>query len=422
MLLVWLASYFFYLVGPIKFYPELSIKGSLFIFSSIIVFILGSLPLINRKKNYNQSQLKDCLKNKDCISQVDNSLMLIGILGTFFLIVDKLIFLNELNLSSFSELRAGQAIAVRDADSIILSDIDPFKIGYFLYPAGFVAAVSFWLNIEFVKRYQKIMLFIFTFMIITLNVFSGQRSIMFIFILFILIACYVRTFFASFMPRNKLIQLIGSLALLFLILYSSTIFEIRSGSESLSLYIDRMDETWNTIVKPEWLSLMQTLFPDSFIKFVVSSFSYFLQNLSVTDKIILLDNPKFLYGGYSSDLIASLFRIFYSGTEYLQASNLALLEENIYGFFSGSWAGTYLDFGIFAYLIFFLWGRLSGSIYRNVRDVKAHHFNVLFVFVIFFILISPISNPFGFSNSLMTIFWLMIYAFFASRRQIFSKR
>jgi hypothetical protein len=422
MLLVWLAVYFFYFVGPINLDPGPSLKGSFFIFFSIIVFILGSLPLTNKKTNSNRFQLKDSPLNKCCISKVDNLLMFIGIIGLFLLIVEKLTLLNEFNFISFSELRSDQAKVVKEADFIDHLSSPILKIGFLLYPAGFVASVSFWLNFEFIKPYQKIMFFIFVSMIIFLNIISGQRSIFFVCLLLILIAGYVRTFFTSFIPRNKFLQLVWALTLLFFIVYVFSIFEIRSNGEDLSLFSYRMNAAWGTIVKPEWISLLQTLFSDETIKSVVSSFSYFLQNLSVTEKILSLDNPQYFYGAYSIDIISSFFRMFQFSTDYLQTLYIALFENHIYGFFSGAWSGTYLDFGFFAYLIFFLWGRLSGMIYRNVRDVNAHYSNVLFVIVLFLIMISPISSPFGFSNSFITIFWAVIYAFLSSRHQFFLKR
>ena len=149
----------------------------------------------------------------------------------------------------------------------------------------------------------------------------------------------------------------------------------------------------------------------NFTQTVLSSTFYFIQNLSISERILSSSSEiPTMYGAYQVDLFAAFCRIIPGGGEFLKNGYGLLLDANVYGFFTGAWTGLFIDFGSFSLLMALLWGAIAGKSWLSFKRDPNLLTGTIYVFWTYSVFISFVSSPFGFSNSFMIFCW---FAFFS---------
>lgn len=115
---------------------------------------------------------------------------------------------------------------------------------------------------------------------------------------------------------------------------------------------------------------------------------------------------------YGIDISSAVVRRLDS--EFLSVGFGHLLGLNTYGFLPSAFGSLYVDFKFLGLLPCFLWGWLSGVVYKKVKLARDPRWLLAAPIVVIGILLSVINTPIGFSNGLTTHLWLVV-AFMAAR-------
>ena len=120
-------------------------------------------------------------------------------------------------------------------------------------------------------------------------------------------------------------------------------------------------------------------------------------------------------GIYGVDLVAAVMRRL-DGNRVADGF-AALLNLNTYGFLPSAFGSLYVDFLLLGIFVAGLWGWLAGVVYRNVKRARDPRWLLIAPFISLGIFFSLINTPIGFSNGLMTHFWMLV-AFFTATTMV----
>jgi hypothetical protein len=386
-------------------------------------FILGTLPL----KPFGSKNIIICKCDyrESLSSSISHFFLFLGVLGLLISIIYKFVLLDfHPSLLSFANRRV---IATEDFLYVESIYFNISWLGFLLYPAGFVGLVSVWINFENANLKNTFLFFMFIFLIILYSITSSSRINILVVMAFIFIASLLRKVFDnSFIPRVRFLRFFLFFLALFFLFYSAYIFNSRASSMGFDNYIGHIQNVWGVRILPKFLFFLNSYCPDFLKKIVISFFVYLLQNLSVTEKFLLSGHHNLMFGSFTSDVINSLFRVSDVSSNYLRLSQLSLNKANIYGFFSGAWTGSYIDFGYFSYLFIFIWGKISGYVYRLTLGTGEATYIVSYVAIVFTIFFSFISAPGGVANSTLILLWFfcshLLYKFKEKNFSFFLKK
>lgn len=412
MFLFWGVMYGIYFMSPLVLRPAVSWAGFGFVLSNLLVFAVGTLPIFPYRDNPDIAHQYGCAGNSQlCHARIERLFMVIGIFGLIFSILGKLALLGEqVSLSDLYDARSEAASNLLDGVLYDLHGKWLSAIAFLLYPAGFIAVVSFWIRYEDTLLFDKVLAGVFGVGIIALSVLAGGRSGIFILMVFILCAGYVRTGIGkAWIPNSGMLKLIAWATFIGFLTYSSLIWTVRAHGEELSDYLARVSNDWGLGLTDGFLAVAGAYFPPDLIKTIVNSIYYLIQNLSVTERVLSMPSAVILYGSYQIDLIAALFRMDPDLAEYMRNGYSSLLEANVYGFFSGAWTGLYLDIGLMCYVFVYFWGSIAGVAYRNLQATGTKLWQLIYAVCVFTIFISFVSSPFGHANSFVTLIWLFLF-------------
>lgn len=133
---------------------------------------------------------------------------------------------------------------------------------------------------------------------------------------------------------------------------------------------------------------------------------YIVQGLVMSNVLFTsYDGPLHL-GIYGIDLAAAVMRRV--NGEFVAERFLSLLHLNTYGFLPSAFGSLYVDLGLFGLIICGLWGYWASMVYKNVKMGLDARWLLAVPFVNMGVLFSLINTPIGFSNGLMTHFWLVV--------------
>lgn len=136
---------------------------------------------------------------------------------------------------------------------------------------------------------------------------------------------------------------------------------------------------------------------------------YLVQGLVIANTVFTdYAGPPHL-GIYGIDLVTAVMRRI--NGDLVADRLLRLLDINIYGFFPSAFGSLYVDLKFLGLAVVAIWGWLAAVVYRNVRAGIDPRWLLLAPFVVFGIVFSLINTPLGFSNGLVTHFWLLVVFF-----------
>lgn len=409
----WMFLYACYLIAPINQTPSPSFTGVVFVVSQIFIFCIGAVLAtggLGERLPVKPFPLKICASSLNVSKQI-NIFSLIGIIGALLSLFDKILRLDSVNLHEIAVLRSERAHNLLNATPASISVLS--AIGFLTYPAGFLALVLTLVFYESLSRAPRFLSVFYFVSIIFLNLASGGRSMIFVAILFLGIASYIRGCRGlNAIPKSHQVRIFLLLVLVGFISYSTLIWQIRSESSNLSVsaFLNHAEVKWGVTPTENLTSLALLLQQPSLTQSVLSSIFYFTQSISIIENILGMSEVPLMLGTYHIDLFAAAVRVFCDNQDGLAQGYAALLKNNVYGFFSSAWGALYIDFGFFgSYIATFFWGLFAGLAHRHARrNIYSDGF-ILYVFWMYSILISFVSPPFGFSNSAVTFFWFVVY-------------
>ena len=132
---------------------------------------------------------------------------------------------------------------------------------------------------------------------------------------------------------------------------------------------------------------------------------YLVQGVVMSNSLFMSYQGDALMGVYGIDILTAIMRrVDPAGVS--QGFNY-LLNLDTYGFLPSAFGTLYVDF-LFGGLIFtFVWGWLAAVVYRNIRRGIDPRWFIFSPFITLGVIFSLINTPLGFSNGLITHFWLV---------------
>lgn len=411
----WAFLYSVYILAPINQTPSVSLGGAAFVILHIIVFCIGSMlaPVFFGGKPRARTLVIQSSRRNPHIFRKINVFFLIGITGSLMSMLGKALLFGQVSLLESAELRVERAQQLLEADTLSNSILS--TIGFLTYPAGFVALVLALVLYEALPRTTRVLPLFYVIAVFLLSLATGGRSTIFVSILFISISIYIRKCRGlSAVPKSRLLKTSFLLIFIGFIGYSALIWQTRSLVSGVDhdQFLVHAAEKWGITPSENLESLAFVIDNPRLIQNFISTAFYFTQSVSVIERILEMSDPPLLLGAYHIDLVAAALRMFKSSSDYLGTGYANLLENNIYGFFTSAWGALYIDFGFFgSYAATIVWGMLAGLAHRRARrEIYLDGFTQ-YVFWTYSILISFVSPPFGFSNSLVTFLWFLLYRF-----------
>lgn len=139
---------------------------------------------------------------------------------------------------------------------------------------------------------------------------------------------------------------------------------------------------------------------------------YVVQGFVMSNTIFTSYDGPMMWSAYGVDISSAVVRRL--NGDFLANGFAQLLNVNTYGFLPSAFGSLYVDFKFLALPICFIWGWLSGFVYRKVRQAQDPRWRLIAPFVIIGILLSLMNTPIGFANGLITHIWLVV-AFLTAR-------
>jgi hypothetical protein len=423
MIYFWLFLYAMHSMAPYKPYPSITIFGTMFLVSHVCIFCLAAFCGARGLRNNISQEVKQNSFSPNNSAEYSgiNLFFLISISGIIMGLFDKSSKLISISLSSIAESRSNQAQIVLDAVQSESSSILGL-VSLISYPAYFVALVVTIVLYEYIPGKTRFLYFTNTLLIFLLSMASGGRSIIFVTIIFTVLALLVRkTRCNSMIPKSTGLRFIVLVTIISFIVYSSFVWKARAevGGMHPNHFLTHIEQNWGITPSEKLVSLSNTIDNPEVIQNFVSSLFYLTQSIAITERIIAIDQTPILLGAHHIDVVAAGFRLFSDDFSFLKLGNAILLQENVYGFFTGAWGALYIDYGFWgSYLATILWGLCAGTSHRHTRRQPYSNGYILYLFWMYSILISFISPPFGFSNSAVTFVWFVLFLLFNKSRKV----
>lgn len=139
---------------------------------------------------------------------------------------------------------------------------------------------------------------------------------------------------------------------------------------------------------------------------------YVVQGFVMSNTIFTSYEGPMMWSAYGIDLSSAIVRR--TNSEFLADGFAHLLSLNTYGFLPSAFGSLYVDFKFLGLIPCLFWGWMSGVVYREVKLARDPRWLLVAPIFTIGILLSIINTPLGFSNGLVTHFWLVV-AFLSAR-------
>ncbi len=298
-----------------------------------------------------------------------------------------------------------------------------FQIAFLFYPAGYVYVAN---QIIFHEKIQAVRLVFFGFFLPLLASLSmGGRGPLFYSIAVGLVALGARRrYFGPPAPRPaadrktwaRRLALIGiALGLAGAVTYFSVVFLVRAEAAGGAPFMFAVAErTWGIGFHGPLSELLFALLGDTATFLLFVSAWYPVQGIVMSNVIFSqYDGPAQL-GVYGVDLATAIMRRVDGPA--VGAGFDSLMQLGTYGFLPTAFGSLYVDFYFFGLFFAGLWGYLAAIVCRHIRLAEDARWLLAGPFVVLGIVFSFDNTPIGFSNGLITHFWLLI-AFLQLRKR-----
>jgi hypothetical protein len=296
-----------------------------------------------------------------------------------------------------------------------------FQIGFLTYPAGYVYIVR---AIVFERRPLLWRLAAFGFLpVLMATLAMGGRAPLLYVILIAILSMKARGIYRSrkdgAQPKARRVRLglfkvIGVVAIIAgAMYYFVAVFAARAevvGGASGMFKV--AEEIWGIAFRGPMADAMFQLIGQEWTYLVFIFNWYVVQGLVMANFLFSDYTGPAQLGVYGVDLGSALVRRIDGAlvARYFDA----LQQLGTYGFLPSAWGSLYVDLWYFGLTVSAGWGALAALVYQNVRRARDSRWLLCVPFVTMGIVFSFINTPIGFTNGLMTHFW-MVVAFAVAR-------
>jgi oligosaccharide repeat unit polymerase len=311
------------------------------------------------------------------------------------------------------ELRSEAANALLQGDASTSSAW--FQVGFLLYPACYVYLVAHAIYAPRVRYFRMLLVGVLPIVLATL-VMGGRMPIFY--------AALV--LFIALRERKKLTHVgelqepgrnfflgkafrIGATALVMLALigYFAAVFVIRAevvgGTREMLIVAE---ENWGIGFNGTLYPYFAELLGDTGTYMVFVFVWYLTQGLVMGNHILgSYDGPMQL-GAYGTDIGSAIVRRL--SPDRLSQGFDYLLQQGTYGFLPSAWGSLFVDYGYLGMGGAVLWGSFAGLTWHKIVRQRKVDWLLVGPFVTMGIAFSVINTPFGFTNGLITHFWLLV--------------
>ncbi len=309
--------------------------------------------------------------------------------------------------------RAGALLAGAASDSSI-----GFQIGFLFYPAAYVYILR---EIGFSERpsIRNVVMFgLFPVLIATLAM--GGRAPLFYAILLVPFGFSIRT--KLFGPGNLKLPSLPSgrtgagmklLLIVSVVLaarYFVSVFFVRadaSGGAAGMFGVAR--DQWGVSFNGFGSGFLFTVLGEEYTYLLFIFTWYLVQGLVMSNVLFSEYAGPANLGIYGVDLAAALMRRI--NGDFVADRFGALLQLNTYGFLPSAFGSLYVDLFFFGLIVCVLWGWLAGFVYMRVQQGQDPRYLLIAPFITLGVFFSLINTPIGFSNGLLTHFWMLVVFF-----------
>ncbi len=414
MLRVWAVFGLMYAVLPFQLVDRsLTLQGFVVLFLFIGAFCAGTLtiPPAARRGGTASPERID-------FSRSEAALAVAGAVTVVAFLID-LRDKSVLDLALAYELRSDQAAALLDGEAS--NSTLAFQIGFLTYPAGYVYAVR---AIIFERKPALWRLAAFGFLpILMATMAMGGRSPLLYVIVLSLLAVSARRIYrrrqdgARYKARStrlgpiKLISIMAIIAgaMYYFVAVFAARAEIVGGAPGM---FKVAEEVWGIAFRGPIADALFQLIGQEWTYLVFIFNWYVVQGLVMANFLFSDYNGPSQLGVYGVDLVSALVRRI-DGPLVARYFD-ALQQLGTYGFLPSAWGSLYVDLWYFGLAVSAVWGALAALVYQNIRRARDSRWLVFAPFVTMGVVFSFINTPIGFSNGLVTHFW-MVVAFAAAR-------
>lgn len=343
-------------------------------------------------------------------SRAERMLMVVCGATVVFLLLDirgKSIF----DLALTYELRSEAADALLNAEASQSSTW--FQLAFLLYPAGYVFAV---VHVLFARRLSGLRLAAFGLLPVGLATLSmGGRVPIFYWALCAFLAWRVRRrrlagghpLLSPLSPLQRGGIALGATAFIAaMTYYFAVVFFVRAEvAGGASEMFDLAESRWGIAFDGALSGPIFALFgPDgAYLLFVFVW--YLVQGLVMSTYLFTAYDGPLQFGIYGIDLMSALMRR--TSPELVASGFESLLSLNVMGFLPSAFGSLYVDLWYFGVFVCFVWGMLAALVHRRIRAGADERWLVFGPIVTLGIVFSIINTPIGFTNGLVTHFWLL---------------
>lgn len=417
MLIVWGTVTAAFLILPFRLESRvMMLNGFLLLMAFIGSFCAGAL-LAGRPRGQRMLSSEVSIDFR----LTDRILMAAGIVAVFVSLME-LSSRNIFDLAAAYETRserAGALMAGAASDSSIW-----FQIAFLFYPACYAILVR---EIAFRPRPVAWRIGLLGLLPIVLTALAiGGRAPLFYAFIILLFAWLLRRRISEMSPvvskaskRSRLTRLHPLAKLSISIVgvgLSIYIVQVFAARADVAGGIDAMfgiaARSWGVSFNGTFSSLFYSLLGVDGTYMVFVSAWYLVQGLVISNTIFTGYDGPMMFGTYGIDLFSAVMRRWNS--DFVADGFFVLTQMNVYGFLPSAFGSLYVDFKLFALPICFGWGWLAGRVYARIHEARDPRWLFLAPVVTVGIVFSLINTPIGFSNGLITHFWMLI-GFFALR-------
>lgn len=289
-----------------------------------------------------------------------------------------------------------------------------FQIAFLAFPIGFCAIAREMLFRQRPK-YLRLALLGFLPLVMTALAMGGRTPILYGII--VLGVCFQARSFTFPRQRRNLTtnQLLGRVVPSLVIFvgaavamnYFISVFVARANIVGGLEVMERVSAvTWGVSFDGPGSSSLRSVIGDGNMYLVYVFIWYLIQGLLMANTIFTDYDGGMTWGIYGLDLGSAVVRRI--DPQLVSAKLAPLLDINVYGFLPSAFGSFYVDLSYFAVIPIFLWGYISGLVYRKANQTNDARWVFGGVFVTVGIIFSLINTPLGFGNGLIIHFWLLV--------------
>lgn len=411
--LVWMVVLGGFYLGPFSISPLPRFNTLLFLFICITIFVTASLVSYYWTREFDRYEeaipsRREKWATRLPVNVVLTYLSFTSLAGLLFIVFERTVSTDLVGLAGFTELRYLRAEELATGTERERGWLTYF--GWLLYPGLYLVCVVGFLCYDELSRRTKLLLLLNMLGPFVLAVLYGGRSPILALFLLLLSACVVRIAVGkSALPRSAMFKLLGVTALVVFVVYTNLIWfeRLELTSQTVEMFLSHVATIWGIEPGASLVDLLVGLDQLDFLVPLLGLYFYLFQGPATLEKILSTESIPILFGGQHIDIVAAAFLIFSPTREMLARGYDALLDANIYGFFTTAWGSLFIDISYLTFIFAAIWGWVSGLMYWRLKRRRQLGDAALYAFLMYTVLISPISAPFGLANSFSIFLYVL---------------